>query len=103
MARVWRGWTTPSNAAAYDEFLRTAVVPETRALDGCVDAYVLRDDRPDEVEFVTMFVFRDLAAVQRFAGEHFEAAVIPAAARILLSRFDATASHYEVRVPPMPA
>ena len=41
--------------------------------------------------------FDSLDAVRAFAGEDFEAAVVPAAARELLSRFDERSQHYEVR------
>lgn len=103
VARVWRGWTRPADAAAYEDFLRAVVVPESLALDGCAGAYVLRDDRADEVEFMVMLMFRDLAAVERFAGERVDVPVIPAVARALLSRFETKAAHYDVRVPLPPA
>jgi hypothetical protein len=36
-------------------------------------------------------------AVRAFAGEDYEVAVVPPAARRLLSRFDPRSSHYELR------
>ena len=36
---------------------------------------------PDEVEFVTVMSFDSLDAVRTFAGEHYEACVVPPAAR----------------------
>ena len=50
-----------------------------------------------EVEFVTVMWFTSLAAVRAFAGTDYEAAVVPAAARALLRRFDARSAHYDVR------
>jgi hypothetical protein len=44
--------------------------------------------------------FTDLAAVKAFAGESYEAAVVPPKARAVLSRFDETSAHYETPVPP---
>lgn len=38
-------------------------------------------------------------AVRAFAGDDYEHAVVPAAARKLLARFDERSAHYEVRVP----
>jgi hypothetical protein len=38
-----------------------------------------------------------LEAVRVFAGEDYEAAVVPPQARALLSRFDERSQHYEVR------
>jgi hypothetical protein len=41
--------------------------------------------------------FDSLDAVNAFAGEDHETAVMPPAARAVLSRFDATSRHYELR------
>jgi hypothetical protein len=41
--------------------------------------------------------FDSLDAVRGFAGEDYEAAVVPPQARALLSRFDERSQHYEVR------
>ena len=43
-----------------------------------------------------MTYFESLAAVREFAGEDYEAAVVPPEARQLLERFDERSSHYEV-------
>ncbi len=40
--------------------------------------------------------FHSLDAVRAFAGENYETAVVPPAARKILSHFDATSAHYEV-------
>lgn len=59
-----------------------------------------RRDVPEGVEFVTVMWFDSLDAVKSFAGEGFEAAVVPPKARELLSRFDARSAHYNVLVAP---
>jgi hypothetical protein len=41
--------------------------------------------------------FDSLESVRIFAGEDYEVAVVPPAARALLSRFDARSQHYQVR------
>jgi hypothetical protein len=41
--------------------------------------------------------FDSIDAVRAFAGEDYEAAVVPPKARALLSRFDARSQHYEVK------
>jgi hypothetical protein len=50
-----------------------------------------------EVEFVTIMSFETLDGVRAFAGGDYEAAVVPATARIILSPFDERSQHYEVR------
>ena len=49
------------------------------------------------MEFLTLIRFDSLQAVRAFAGEQYEVAVVPPAARELLSRFEARAAHYEIR------
>jgi hypothetical protein len=58
---------------------------------------LLRRHASYEVEFVTIMVFDSLDAVREFAGEDYEAAVVPEKARAVLSRFDARSQHYEIR------
>jgi hypothetical protein len=57
----------------------------------------LRRPLGDEVEFATLMWFDSMEAVRAFAGEQWQVAVVPPAARAVLKRFDATAQHYEVR------
>jgi len=96
--RVWRGWTTPEDASAYERLLETEVVPDIAA--ECGPGYegfrVLRRRDGDEVEFMTVIRFADRDAVRAFAGEDYETAHVPAAARELLSRYEDEARHYEV-------
>lgn len=54
----------------------------------------------DEVEFVTIMRFVDLASVRAFAGDDYEAAVVPPKARAVLARFEGRSAHYEVREEP---
>lgn len=57
---------------------------------------MLRRDVADGVEFVTVMRFDSLDAVRTFAGVDYEVAVVPAAARRLLARFDARSVNYEL-------
>jgi hypothetical protein len=58
---------------------------------------LFRRSLESKVEFVTVMWCESLEAVKAFAGEDFEVAVVPAAARTVLSHFDARSQHYEVR------
>jgi len=49
---------------------------------------------------VTVTWFEGLEAVRAFAGEDYEVAVVPPAARAVLKRFDAVTQHYDVLVAP---
>lgn len=102
IARIWHGWTKPGNADAYEALLRERILPDiaARKIEGYRGAHLLRDDRDDESEFVTVLWFDSMDAVGEFAGEDHEGAVVPAEARRLLERFDRRSAHYRVRRTP---
>jgi len=98
IARIWHGWTTPTNADAYEKLLRTEICEgiENRRIHGFHGIDLLRRDQAQEVEFVTIMWFESLDAVRTFSGDDYELAVVPPEARALLSHFDARSAHYEV-------
>lgn len=97
IARHWRGWTAVHNADAYESLLRTKVLPELRPVKGYRGGYVLRSDGPDEVEFVVVNLFQSIDSVRAFAGDDYSTAVFEPEARLLLSRIEPVARHYDVR------
>ena len=102
IARIWHGWTTRGNAAEYQALLESEILPaiQGRHIAGLRDVNLIRRDVPEEVEFVTIMWFESLDAVREFAGEDYEAAVVPEKARKLLTRFDARSAHYESVIAP---
>jgi len=94
ITRMWRGWTAPSEADAYERFLRTELFPEVAKLPGFLGARILRRMLDDEEEFVTLVTFESLDAVRAFAGEDYETPVIEPEAQRLLSRYEDRAFHY---------
>jgi antibiotic biosynthesis monooxygenase (ABM) superfamily enzyme len=102
ISRVWHGWTTPAHAAAYEHLLRTQILPgiAARNLPGYHGAHLLRRERDGEVEFLTILWFESLDGVRALAGDDYETAYVPPAARAVLSRFDARSQHYETLLSP---
>ncbi len=100
ITRLWHGWTHPEDADAYETLLCEQILPPIQRIDGCLGAYVLRRADGDEVQFVTLTLWRSLDAIRAFAGPECDNAVIPAPARRLLSRYDARALHYDTRLQP---
>ena len=99
IARIWHGWTTPGNADAYETMLRAEILPGIHRIGGYHGAYLLRNDGA-EVEFVTITLWETIESIRAFAGEDYEAAVVPPEARELLQRFDERSRHYEVLAEP---
>lgn len=99
--RLWRGWTDPEQAQAYEQLLTGEVAPAIleRRLPGLRDLTVLRRD-PRELdpargaEMLTAMTFDDLDAVAAFTGGDPSVSVVPPAARRLLERFDMHSQHY---------
>jgi len=98
IARHWRGWTKSGNADAYENLLKSKVLPELKTLEGYWGGYVFRSDGPEESEFVVVNLFESLDAVRRFAGPDYAVPVFEPEARQLLSKVEPIAMHYEVRV-----
>jgi antibiotic biosynthesis monooxygenase (ABM) superfamily enzyme len=96
IARIWHGWTTPENAGAYEEFLRTRMFPSIHRVPGYLGADLLRRADGQEIAFITITRFETLDSIREFAGEDYERAVIEPAAQELLSHFDERSTHYEV-------
>ena len=98
ICRLWRGWTTPENAAAYESIVRGEVIPaiEARRIPGFRSIDLMRRAVGEEVEFATLMWFDDLEAVKAFVGEDYEVAHVPERARKILSRFDERSAHFQV-------
>ena len=99
ICRVWRGWTTPANADAYDDYLKHELFPRVErelSCKGYRGYHLLRLDCGSEVEFMTMLWFESLDAVKAFAGANYETPVISPKARALLSRHAGRSEHYEL-------
>jgi heme-degrading monooxygenase HmoA len=101
ISRIWRGWTDPANADAYEEMLRSVVLPGiSDRVNGYLGVYLLRRDHEQEVEFVTVTMFASYDAVRSFAGADYERAVLEPEAKQLLSRYDERVAHYETVLAP---
>jgi heme-degrading monooxygenase HmoA len=90
----------PQNADEYESLLKEEIFSgiAEKEVPGYKGIQLFRgplDD--DEVEFVTIMWFDSWDAVKRFAGEDYERAYVPAAAREVLARFDERSRHYEIK------
>lgn len=98
--RIWHGYTTTADADKYEALLKEEIIVgiQDRHIAGFHGIQVLRRlNNSEEVEFVTIMTFDSVEAVRTFAGEDYEKAFVPPAAREVLARFDERAQHYELR------
>ncbi|WP_353473415.1 hypothetical protein PVT71_05055 [Salipiger sp. H15] len=98
ISRIWHGYTTPGNADSYQAIVTGEVIPGIfdMRIPGFERIELFRQDRAEEVEFITVMWFRDMASVRAFVGDDVERSHVPPRARAVLSRFDARSQHYEV-------
>lgn len=100
IARLWKGWTAPEDADAYERLLRERVLPGLKEIAGYRGGYILRKEDENEVEFAVMNLFESLDAVRAFAGPEYEIPVFEPEARLLLIKVEPIARHYEVKEAP---
>src|SRR5207302_8484854 len=98
ICRLWRGWTTPENADAYERIVRGEVIPgiEARQIPGFRHIDLMKRGLGDEIEFQTLMWFDSLDAIKAFMGEDYSVSHVPLQARAVLKRFDERAADYDV-------
>jgi heme-degrading monooxygenase HmoA len=98
ISRIWHGWTSLENADTYENLLKDEIFVGIldREIPGFIDIQMLRRSLETEVEFVTIMRFESLDAVIEFAGDDYEACVVPPSARAVLAHFDQRSQHYEI-------
>jgi len=97
IARLWKGWTLPEHADAYERLLQEQVLPGLQKIDGYRGGYILRQENTNETEFVVVNFFESLEAVKAFAGPDYTVPVFEPEARNLLAKVEPLAHHYEVK------
>jgi heme-degrading monooxygenase HmoA len=98
IARIWSAQSTPAQAPAYADHLRSRVLPELKKMDGYSGAMLL--ERPDAggVEIIVMTFWGSADSIKAFAGTDLERAVVEEEAVPLLTRFDRRVRHYDIAV-----
>jgi len=99
ISRIWHGYTSLTNAEKYETLLKNEIFTgiQKRNIQGFKEIQLFRRSLENEVEFITVMWFDSIDAVRTFAGEDYEVAVVPPAARTVLSHFDERSQHYEVK------
>lgn len=97
--RIWRSYTTPGNAEAYERLLETLMFPaiEGLRLPGYQNMELLRRVSDEEVEFVWVMNFDNTKKLAPLKAEANDPVSVPRAAQDLLTRWDERASFYEMR------
>ncbi len=97
--RIWHGWTSVANAAAYENLLHEDIFPaiEAKKIPGYRSIELLRRDLGDQTEFITVMAFDTLDNVIAFQGADYQRAYVPGQAQRVLQRWDDVSAHFAVR------
>ncbi|WP_370479682.1 antibiotic biosynthesis monooxygenase [Tamlana flava] len=97
--RTWKGWTSHENGPIYEDMLVNEVFPalKKKGVDGLEKVSISIQHKKDEVEFFLILQFDCLESVKTFAGEDYKTAYIPDNAKRVLSRYDKTAQHFQLK------
>src|SRR5262245_53624624 len=98
ICRLWRGWTSPENAGAYERVVRGEVIPgiEARNIPGFRHVDLMKRDLDGEIEFQTLMWFDNIEAVKAFMGADFSVSHVPLEELDGPNSFDDRAAHFEV-------
>ena len=77
LARLWRGYTKPEHADAYEAMLKPEPLPGLGKVKGYRGSYLLRRNAGEEVEFITILLWDSLDSIRAVAGPNYETAVVP--------------------------
>ena len=96
IARHWKGVARAEEARNYIHHLRLETFPQLSAIDGFVDATILKREVDEGIEFLIITVWQSLDAIKAFAGENLTEAVVPQNVQDMMITFDTHATHYEI-------
>jgi heme-degrading monooxygenase HmoA len=96
IARHWHGIARREFAEAYVRHLREETFPALALIPGFAGSSVLQRSVAHGVEFLVVTHWQSLAAIQAFAGNNPESAVVPQVVQRMMVSYDRTVSHYEV-------
>src|SRR5262245_30879591 len=74
IARIWHGIVPRAKAPAYLGIIREVALADYRAIPGNRGAWCLTRQDEDVVHFEMLTFWDDVAAIKRFAGEHYQVA-----------------------------
>jgi len=96
ISRHWNGLCKRDAADRYVEHLERESVPQLAALPGFIRASILRRGLAAGTDFQVVTLWESLAAIEAFAGQDVDAAVVPASVQAMMLSYDRKVAHYEV-------
>ncbi|MBS1915455.1 MAG: antibiotic biosynthesis monooxygenase [Bacteroidetes bacterium] len=98
IARIWHGYTTKQNATVYEDLLKEEIFKSiaNKKMTGYKGIQLLKKEKEDECEFITIMWFENIENVKQFMGDEYEKAYVLPQAQKLLKKYDAYSAHYDL-------
>jgi heme-degrading monooxygenase HmoA len=96
IARLWSARTTAENWPAYERHFIDDVIPELRAIEGYVASNLLKRQVDDELHLTVVTFWHSLEAIDAFAGDDRDSAVVASHASAFLTSYDRRVQHFEL-------
>jgi heme-degrading monooxygenase HmoA len=96
IARVWKGPVPKARKDEYATYMEETGLKDYAATPGNRGAWMLAQDKGDEVEFTMLTFWDSWDAIRAFAGDELDRAVYYDKDRAFLTRLDEKVEHFEV-------
>jgi heme-degrading monooxygenase HmoA len=93
---MWHGRVPASKGQAYREFLKERAIPDYQSVEGNLSVHILERHEGEVTHFITLTFWKDVEAIQGFAGQDIEAAKYYPEDKDYLLEFEPSVVHYEV-------
>jgi heme-degrading monooxygenase HmoA len=96
ISRHWRGIAKAERTENYIEHLKLDTFPRLSTIDGFIKASILARPANKGTEFLIITNWRSMEAIQKFAGESANVAVVPVAVQEMMIEYEKEVVHYNV-------
>jgi hypothetical protein len=96
ISRHWIGVVRKDRESEYVAHLERTVMPGLNANPDVVNAYYLKRDVREGVEFLVVTEWKSVEAIKAFAGEDYDQAVVDTYAQSLMVTYDRKVRHYTI-------
>lgn len=96
ISRQWRGLARSTQADQYVAHLKSETFPQLKTIPGFVASSILRRELAEGVEFLVVTEWRSMKAIEQFAGNDPEVAVVPDIVKQMMLEYDVRVRHYMI-------
>lgn len=96
IARHWKGIAKRDQAENYIQHLQQDTFKQLSDIDGFLYAAILQRDVAQGTEFLIVTHWQTMEAIQEFAGQNAQVAVVPPEVQEMMVEYDPEVTHYEI-------